>query len=1660
MSLSFSVFKPRFKKTIAEAVYNEVVSGTSIYYHWLGKENLWTDFLSPFIGSSAGDYPGQPSNNFRYDLHVKRDILTLKKIKPSDVSFVINRIDWVEGQVYDMYDDAIETVTGYGFAPSYSGAVTLEDSLFYVLTSEFKVYKCIWNANNKPSTIMPTSTSTKVVTTSDGYKWKFMYSIPVSLRNRFLTPEWMPVATALKSQYYSSGEVRSIAIQNGGGGYGRTTTTAAISGDGYQEINPYALTEILVETPLFGTIGGSGYLVKAGNLVPGDEYQILTFKDSLFSGFISDRGTSTGTVLTVSDITTGTYGGLIDVNQELIGTTSTLALSNVQITSTGGEFSCDTTALTVGQKVDITGTLASGATGVITAGTYYIIATNGTTTFTLSTFANGTAASTTAGTTTGLTFTKTVESIPTTKLSNVKITGTGGTFTCDAATLTVGQTIVITGTFAAGSITSYSSGNTYYIIATNGSSTFTLSASYGGTAVTTTSSSGSVTGATYAKNTLVVNQRATAVATLAANSALVTLASTDGKIVPGMAVTGPASTTLSTVTIFNASGVFQCDTTTLAVGQSVTISGTLASGATGAISGYSNPTTYYITSTNGTNSFTLSTSLGGSSVTTTAGSVTGLTFTVSYIPAGTRVLYIDNVVGTVTLSTTARGPLTGAALTFIGTKAISKTNYSGTTMAAASSAWSSGGSATLNAYYYAGTAGSYRYYQCTAAGTFTTTAPSHTSGSTTNGTATLAFICSQGALPYTLVTRSAMIGTPLVGMEVTGSAAIKAGTTITAVNGTSPNFYLTFAASQTITTATWVDNSYIELNNGFEGRAGTYTVDTSALTASGVVIGTDNYTTDFTAVGAGVNAEGTIFTASAVGAGNGTAFKIVRSTVAEPFPSATEWVSSGTVSRGQYIKNTTGGFTYYYEVISGTSVGTNPPTHTSITAGRGDTVSYTAGGGNVEFKYVGKRALLNSAIMNGDSDSVVQVVISDVGKGYKGKPDLTFTPPFTHSAIWKPAFAGDSLGNIIKHEDRYYRVMGTGTTIAADGPSHVSGTALNGSVAYKFIGQDPKLSASVTKTEAAISLIISPPKDSIFKLSLNYGGKKYVEVPTITIDPPPGGGSTATATAVLGTGAYVGQVFTTEIIEVGNGYTSTPTVTISKPQITISSQLFAVDGNLNYTTDIITYKSGAAAANHRLETGDAVVYNNGGGTSIGGLTSGTIYYIIRVDATSFKLATTRANAISTTAINLTTPGSFSTGHTFTLLADIGNSIATSTVNSASSGSTTLTATTAIGSITIQAGMQVAGSTNIPLGTYVTAVSGTSISLSKATTGVISNASLTFTATGPEDAKATAVLGSGGEIVGYTIDDYGTGYTNATITVNDTSQNALWNTNNTGGAILIADFDVGSVETLQADVELLAVPGSVEVVKMVNNGTGYSVATVEILGDGTGATAVATCSGGQVTHIEIVTTGSGYTWTDIIIKGNAGASGAEARAIMSPQDGHGANALEELNAHSLSFFTSISRDVNQGIEIINDYRKLGLVRNIKKFGSNQRFSEDIGSGCVLIEGTFNKLNLLPDMLLIKDGYKKYRIVEFNDTQILLSVFNNFTLAPGDTLETDPTNLGTITDPDLQKPQMTITVRSVKERTIDQFSGDFLFFSVRESFAPTPEQIVTARTTLTI
>jgi len=82
-----------------------------------------------------------------------------------------------------------------------------------------------------------------------------------------------------------------------------------------------------------------------------------------------------------------------------------------------------------------------------------------------------------------------LESTP--SIAIASIADTAGNFTCTATTgLAKGQRLIITGTFSNGNITGHASGAQYYIIATNGRTTFQLSATEGGTAVASTAGTG------------------------------------------------------------------------------------------------------------------------------------------------------------------------------------------------------------------------------------------------------------------------------------------------------------------------------------------------------------------------------------------------------------------------------------------------------------------------------------------------------------------------------------------------------------------------------------------------------------------------------------------------------------------------------------------------------------------------------------------------------------------------------------------------------------------------------------------------------------------------------------------------------------------------------------------------------------------------------------------------------------------------------------------------------------------------------------------------------------------------------------------------------------------------------------------------------------------
>ena len=154
-------------------------------YLFIGKVTGWSDDASP-------PTPTDSVANTHYENW--RDMIAAKKITSTDVSHVIPRKNWTNNTNYFAYTD---------------NTSTLFSQDFYVMTGDYNVYKCLSNSETNSSgttastsTTKPTGTGTAIISTADGYKWKFMYQIPASDALKFVTPNYIPVDKVRRSNSY------------------------------------------------------------------------------------------------------------------------------------------------------------------------------------------------------------------------------------------------------------------------------------------------------------------------------------------------------------------------------------------------------------------------------------------------------------------------------------------------------------------------------------------------------------------------------------------------------------------------------------------------------------------------------------------------------------------------------------------------------------------------------------------------------------------------------------------------------------------------------------------------------------------------------------------------------------------------------------------------------------------------------------------------------------------------------------------------------------------------------------------------------------------------------------------------------------------------------------------------------------------------------------------------------------------------------------------------------------------------------------------------------------------------------------------------------------------------------------------------------------------
>ena len=206
--------------------------------------------------------PLTPADNLNAQHFPFDDLMAAKKIAASDVTFAVPRRNWTTGTTYDIYrHDYGEYATGTTTAiTANGGASTLHDSAFYVLTTARNVYKCLDNDGNTASTVEPTGTSTTVLTTADGYKWKYMYTLTASQQANFLSTDFMAVATdSTVSSAAVDGAIDIIKIKSAGsGGTNGTHTGIAIRGDGTGGVCSVTVAGGVV-TAVTVTTAGTGY---------------------------------------------------------------------------------------------------------------------------------------------------------------------------------------------------------------------------------------------------------------------------------------------------------------------------------------------------------------------------------------------------------------------------------------------------------------------------------------------------------------------------------------------------------------------------------------------------------------------------------------------------------------------------------------------------------------------------------------------------------------------------------------------------------------------------------------------------------------------------------------------------------------------------------------------------------------------------------------------------------------------------------------------------------------------------------------------------------------------------------------------------------------------------------------------------------------------------------------------------------------------------------------------------------------------------------------------------------------------------------------------------------------------------------------------------------
>ena len=232
-----AIITEKFRTHNAKQFIEDFSESGQSNYIFIGRSHAWTDDTSP----------PAPANSQSEEIGAYEDMIALKKVSSTDISHGLVRYDWTSGTKYDEYRDNYSSSN----TTNVTGVSNFFDGRGYVITDEFKVYKCLKTGMSGGSTVNSTVKPTSVDTanpqvTGDGYMWKFMYSVVASDVIKFVTNDFIPVK--------SIGAKSAVAGSGTNGGFG---STASDDGSAQWDVENAAVDGAIYHYVV--TAAGSGY---------------------------------------------------------------------------------------------------------------------------------------------------------------------------------------------------------------------------------------------------------------------------------------------------------------------------------------------------------------------------------------------------------------------------------------------------------------------------------------------------------------------------------------------------------------------------------------------------------------------------------------------------------------------------------------------------------------------------------------------------------------------------------------------------------------------------------------------------------------------------------------------------------------------------------------------------------------------------------------------------------------------------------------------------------------------------------------------------------------------------------------------------------------------------------------------------------------------------------------------------------------------------------------------------------------------------------------------------------------------------------------------------------------------------------------------------------